>query len=298
MAVAPSERTRSVFGSAMSPGLEKAYWYFLRVSGVALVFLAGGHLFVTHYLNVPSETTFDFVSARWANPLWRTFDTLLLLAALWHGLIGMRFSIADYLRSRGARQVGYGALWIFGAVFTVLGLVTIITFDEEMSRENTGPLSGEMWIGDLLGYSLFVFAVVTYAAMIALGVWLFGHVREGRSPVYTGDVGQYAWIMHRATGIGILFFLLIHIVDILLIGLGRDVYDHTVEFYANPFIIPMEILLVGAVIYHLLNGLRIVAIDFSATGASREKKYFWWVLIGSVVLTIPSAIVIFAQEIF
>ena len=87
MAVAPSERTRSVFGSAMSPGLEKAYWYFLRVSGVALVFLAGGHLFVTHYLNVPSETTFDFVSARWANPLWRTFDTLLLLAALflWWG---------------------------------------------------------------------------------------------------------------------------------------------------------------------------------------------------------------------
>ncbi len=123
-------------------------------------------------------------------------------------------------------------------------------------------------------------------------------MREGRSPIYTGDVGQYAWVMHRATGIGILFFLLIHIVDIMLIGLGRDVYDHTVEFYANPFIIPMEILLVGAVIYHLLNGLRIVAIDFSATGASREKKYFWWVLIGSVVLTIPSAIVIFAKELF
>ncbi|MDQ3658018.1 MAG: succinate dehydrogenase, hydrophobic membrane anchor protein, partial [Chloroflexota bacterium] len=206
MAVAPSERASAVFGSSMSPGLEKAYWFFLRVSGVALVFLAGGHLFITHYLNVPSETTFDFVSARWANPLWRTFDTLLLLAALWHGLIGMRFSIADYLRSRGARQVGYGALWIFGAVFSVLGLITIITFDEAMSRENTGPLSGEMWIGDLLGYSLFVFAVITYAAMVAVAIWIYRSVREGRSPIYTGDVGQYAWIMHRATGIGILFF--------------------------------------------------------------------------------------------
>lgn len=298
MAVAPSERARSVFGSSMSPGLEKAYWFSLRVSGVALVFLAGGHLFITHYLNVPSETTFDFVSARWANPLWRTFDTLLLVAALWHGLVGMRFSIADYLRSPRARQIGYATLWTFGVVFTVLGLVTIITFDEEMSRNNTGPLSGEMWLGDLLGYSLFVFAVITYVAMAAVGVWIFRNVREGRSPVYTGDAGQYAWIMHRATGIGILFFLLIHIVDIMLIGLGRDVYDHTVEFYANPFIIPMEILLVGAVIYHLLNGLRVVAVDFSATGASREKKYFWWVLIGSVVLTIPSAIVIFAQELF
>ena len=282
----------------MSPGLEKAYWFFLRVSGVALVFLAGGHMFITHYLNVPSETTFDFVSARWANPLWRTFDTLLLVASLWHGLIGMRFSIADYLRSPRARQIGYGLLWTFGVVFTVLGLITIVTFDEEMSRNNTGPLSGEMWLGDLLGYSLYVLAFFTYAAMVAVGIWIYRNVRAGQSPIYTGDAGQYAWIMHRATGIGILFFLLIHIVDIMLIGLGRDVYDHTVEFYANPFIIPMEILLVGAVIFHLLNGLRIVAVDFSATGASREKKYFWWVLIGSVVLTIPSAIIIFAKELF
>ncbi len=282
----------------MSPGMEKAYWYFLRVSGVALVFLAGGHLFITHYINVPSETTFDFVSARWANPIWRTFDTLLLLAALWHGLIGLRFSIADYVRGAGARQIGYAALWIFGAVFSILGLITIITFDEQMSRDNTGPLSGEMWIGDVLGYSLFVFAVVTYAAAIAVGIWIFKNVRQGRSPIYTGDTGQYAWIMHRASGIGILFFLLIHIIDIMLIGLGRDVYDHTVEFYANPFIIPMEVLLVGAVIYHLLNGLRIVAVNFSSNGPSQEKKYFWWVLGGTVLLTIPSGIIILAKEFF
>ena len=79
-------------------------------------------------------------------------------------------------------------------------------------------------------------------------------------------------------------------------GLGRDVYDHTVEFYSNPFIIPMEILLVGAVIYHLLNGLRVVAVNFSANGPSQEKRYFWWVLGASVLLTIPSALVIFINE--
>ncbi len=298
MAVAPTERARSVFGAGMTPGMEKTAWYFLRVSGVALVFLAGGHLFITHYLNVPSETTFDFVSARWANPLWRTFDTLLLISALWHGLVGFRFSIQDYVRNPGARQAAFGAIWILGAIFTVLGLITIVTFDEEMARENTGPLSGEMWIGDLLGYSLFVFAIVTYLAVLWLAWWIFTNVREGRSPIYTGDTGQYAWVMHRATGIGILFFLLIHIVDIMLIGLGRDVYDHTVSFYANPWIIPMEIMLVGAVIYHLLNGLRVTAINFTASGPSRATRYFWWVLIGTVVLTIPSAILIFAKELF
>jgi succinate dehydrogenase / fumarate reductase cytochrome b subunit len=296
MALASTQRGGTGASTLAAFGTDRLAWYFLRISGVVLVFLAGGHLFITHYLNVPSETTFDFVSARWANPLWRSFDMMLLFAALWHGLIGLRFSVADFLRSRAARQIGYGAIWIFGFVFTILGTVVIATFDEEMSRNNEGPLSGEMWIADILGGSLFVIAVATYLSIVALGVWAYGHIREGRSPIYTGDVGQYAWVLHRATGIGILFFLLVHIIDIMLIGLGRDVYDHSVEFYANPFIIPMEILLVGAVIYHLLNGLRITAINFSASGASREKRYFWWVLIASVVLTIPSALVILVSE--
>lgn len=296
MALAPTQRGRTMSGSSTGMSTDKLGWYFLRISGVLLVFLAGGHLFITHYVNVPSETDFDFVSARWANPLWRSFDTLLLLFALWHGLVGLRYSLSDYIRNHRVRQFSISALWVFGVLFSVVGLITIFTFDEEMSRTNTGPLSGAMWIGDFLGYSLFVFAAITYLALVGIAVWIFQNVREGRSPIYTGDVGQYAFIMHRATGIGVLFFLLIHIVDIMLIGLGRDVYDHAVSFYANPFIIPMEILLVGAVIYHLLNGLRIVAVNFSNSGPSKSTKYFWWVLALTVLLTVPSAIIIFVQE--
>lgn len=291
-----AERNRLGFGATMGPGTERLAWYFLRVSGVLLVFFALGHIFITHYINVPSDTTFDFVSKRWSNPLWRSFDTVLLLAALWHGLIGLRFSIKDFLKNPLHRQIGFGAIWIFGLIFSVVGLITIVSFDEEMSRNNTGPLSGEMWIGDTLGASLFVFGIITYVAVIALAVWAFQNFRQGRAPIYTGDTGQYAWVLHRATGIGVLFFLLVHIIDIMLIGLGRDVYDHTVEFYSNPWIIPMEIMLVGALIYHTLNGLRVIAINFSATGPSREKGYFWWVLGVTVVLTAISGVIILAAE--
>lgn len=290
------EPSGSSLGSTESPGTERLMWYFLRVSGLALVFLAGGHLFITHYLNVPSDTTFDFVSKRWSNPLWRSFDTLLLFAALWHGLIGLRFSVKDYLRKPLARQIGFSLIWVFGIVFSVIGLITIVTFDEQMSRDNTGPLSGQMWIAQALGALLFLLAIGTYVSVVALAIWVGKNLKDGRTPVYAGDAGQYAWVLHRATGIGILFFLLIHIIDILLIGLGRDVYNHSVEFYGNWFIIPMEILLVGAVIYHTLNGLRIIAINFMTNGPSREKKYFWWVLIGSVLLTLPSAIIILISE--
>jgi succinate dehydrogenase cytochrome b556 subunit/succinate dehydrogenase hydrophobic membrane anchor protein len=295
MALLTSERTRGDYGGNI-PGADQVSWYFLRISGVMLVVFALGHIFITHYMNVPSDTTFDFVSKRWANPLWRTFDWILLLMALWHGLMGLRISITDYIRSAGWRVFLYAAAWVIGIIFTAVGSITIFSFDEAAARNNTGPLADATWISDVLAGLLVLIAIVTYIAVIAVIVWVVRSLQEGRVPVYRGDIGQYAWILHRAAGIGVLFFLLIHIIDIMLIGLGRDVYDKTVDFYSNPFIIPMEIALVGALLYHSLNGIRIILIDFWGHGTRREQQMFLGALIGAIVLTIPSAIIILANE--
>jgi succinate dehydrogenase cytochrome b556 subunit len=272
------------------PGADRLIWYFMRVSGIALILLAGGHLFITHYLNVPSDTTFDFVAARWANPLWRSFDWLLLLTALWHGVFGLRYSIQDYIGRPGARVATLAAAYAIGVIFTAVGSVTVFTFDEAAARNNTGPLAGQMWIAEAIGWSLYVFAFITYVAIILVVIWAIRGLAGGGLPIYQGDVGQYAWAMHRATGIGILFFLLVHIIDIMLIGLGRDVYNESVAFYSRIELIPMEILLVGAVVYHTLNGIRVITIDFSRLGYRRERPLFWTVLVLSVLLVLPSAI--------
>lgn len=295
MAVIPSERSQSGLGSNI-PGADRLVWYFFRVSGIALLVLALGHIFITHYANVPSDTTFDWVSKRWANPLWRAFDWLLLLLALWHGILGMRLSVTDYIRKAGWRTVTMSAFWIIGLVFTVVGSITILTFDEQMSRNNTGPLSGELWIADVIGGLLILIAIGTYIGTAIAIVWVAKNLKNGQVPVYNGDTGQYAWLFHRLTGIGILFFLLVHVIDIMLIGLGRDIYDKSVEFYSHWYIIPMEILLVGAVIYHALNGVRIILVDFWSQGTHKQRQLFWLALGGSALLTIPSAIIILMNE--
>lgn len=292
MASTTTDRRTTTTGLNSIPGMERAQWYFLRVSGILLVVLAGIHLFVTHYLTVPSETVFAFVADRWANPLWRTFDLLLLFSGLWHGLIGMRMIVTDMLRNKASRQIAYAIIWTLGIIFSALGTITIFTFNEEEAYNNTGPLADQMWIGDLIGYSLFAFAAVIYVVVILFIIWVIRNLQNDTVPVYNGDLGQYAWILHRVTGAGITFFLLVHIIDIMLVGVGRDLYDHTVAFYGNWFIVPMEIFLVGAVIYHMLNGLRVCAINFTAQGPVRQKTAFWWVLIATIVLTIPSGIVI------
>jgi succinate dehydrogenase cytochrome b556 subunit/succinate dehydrogenase hydrophobic membrane anchor protein len=257
-----------------SSGVELFSWYFLRVSGVALVVLALGHIFITHYLNVPSETTSSFVLARWANPLWRTFDWLLLMASLTHGLIGLRLSIDDYLHSPGLRVLAQAITWTLGAIFIALGSVTIFTLNVE--SDNPGVLNDQRWIATLIDGSLVLVAILTYLAVLAFVIWVGTTIARGGAPIYWGDPGQYAWVMHRATGIGVLFFLLVHIVDIALIGLGRDLYDETVAFYATPFLIPMEIMLVGAVIYHSLNGIRIILIDFWKPGGVRYERPLYY----------------------
>lgn len=289
--------SRPVEGSGITiPGAERLIWYFMRVSGALLVLLAGGHLFITHYLNVPSETVFAFVATRWSNPYWRTFDWLLLMTALWHGVLGLRYSIQDYLRSPAARTAGLGLMWALGFVFLALGSVTIFSFDAAAALANDGPLADAMWIAQAIGLSLYAFAVVTYVAVALLVVWLIRFLLAGQLPIYVGGPGQYAWALHRASGIGILFFLLVHIIDISLIGLGQELYDESVAFYAQPFLIPMEIMLVGAVVYHTLNGLRVMSIDFTEGGYRREKISFAIVLILTVLLTLPSAWLILQAE--
>lgn len=107
---------------------EVRMWYYMRISGLILVFLALVHFAITHIVNDVVETDYLFVQTRWANPLWRFFDWTLLTLALSHGAIGVRTISEDYIRNRRAR-VGVKALLfvVVGGLF-LLGTITIVTF--------------------------------------------------------------------------------------------------------------------------------------------------------------------------
>jgi succinate dehydrogenase / fumarate reductase, membrane anchor subunit len=106
-------------------------WYFFRISGILLVFLALIHVLVMHVLNTAFDIDYDFVAARWESPFWKTFDWLLLMMALTHGLNGARIAIDDYVRSSGWRVVGYSSLLIALLVFSALGTIAIVTFEPQ-----------------------------------------------------------------------------------------------------------------------------------------------------------------------
>ena len=71
--------------------------------------------------------------------------------------------------------------------------------------------------------------------------------------MYRGQSGQWSWLLHRVTGLAVLLFLLIHIVDITLIGFGPKVYNDALEVFGNPIVRVISLALIGAVLYHAFN---------------------------------------------
>lgn len=107
---------------------EAISWAFMRLSGLALVFLALVHFCITHVVNDVVDTDYDFVVERWHNPLWRLFDWLLLVLALGHGVNGLRWIIDDYVRRPGPRKAARGVLFGLSGVLVVVGTLTILAF--------------------------------------------------------------------------------------------------------------------------------------------------------------------------
>ncbi len=112
---------------------------------------------------------------------------------------------------------------------------------------------------------------------------------------YRGREGMLAWAFHRISGVAIWLFLVLHVLDIYLVGAAPELYDTFLVVYATPPGIVMEWLLGAAVLYHALNGLRITIMDFwpSLSRYHRQMWYANWLLFAAI--GIPVTIVIAGQ---
>jgi succinate dehydrogenase / fumarate reductase cytochrome b subunit len=105
--------------------------------------------------------------------------------------------------------------------------------------------------------------------------------------LYKGNrEGQWSWALHRVTGVAIILFLFAHVVDTAVIGWGPEAYNRVLSVYQNWGVRLLELGLVAAVMFHALNGVRIMIIDFwpSATRYNRQLLY------GTVGLFVASMI--------
>ena len=114
----------------------------------------------------------------------------------------------------------------------------------------------------------------------------------GLAITYRGGAGSWAYVLHRLSGIGVWLFIVLHVLDIWLVGNSPALYDEVLAFYASPVGRVMETLLGAALLYHALNGMRILLIDLwpSLTPYHKVLWYGCWAIF--LLVGIPGAYII------
>ncbi len=107
-------------------------WFFMRISGIILLFLVLIHLYIMHLIGEGVERVdFAFVAARWQNVGWKTFDWTMLFLSLLHGANGLRIIIDDYVRSPRKRTVVKASLYTATGILLIMGTAVLVTFNPE-----------------------------------------------------------------------------------------------------------------------------------------------------------------------
>ena len=110
--------------------------------------------------------------------------------------------------------------------------------------------------------------------------------------LYRGREGMWSWVLHRITGTTIFFFLFVHVLDTALVRVSPQAYNEVVETYKTPIVGLMEIGLVAALLYHALNGVRIILIDFWWKGPRYQRQMLWAVAAVWLLVMVPSLVII------
>jgi succinate dehydrogenase / fumarate reductase cytochrome b subunit len=110
---------------------------------------------------------------------------------------------------------------------------------------------------------------------------------------YKGALGQWSWVLHRVTGLGVVLFLVLHVIDTSWAYFYPDLYVKAIAVYQSPLFTIGEFALVACVVYHAYNGLRIALIDFKPVWWRHQAKAARYVLIATAVTLVPVFVLMF-----
>lgn len=106
---------------------------------------------------------------------------------------------------------------------------------------------------------------------------------------YKGNAGMWTWLLHRVTGLGILAFLILHVIDTAAVVYWPSFYDHALDIYRSPLFRFAELVIFFSVLYHAFNGLRIIVQDFWPVAMLHQRRLAVAAVALTAVLILPVA---------
>ncbi|HET7476290.1 MAG TPA: succinate dehydrogenase, cytochrome b556 subunit [Dermatophilaceae bacterium] len=108
--------------------------------------------------------------------------------------------------------------------------------------------------------------------------------------IYRGGEGMWTWVAHRISGVLIFVFLFAHVLDTSLVRVSPEAYNTVIQQYKTPVVALGELGLVAAVVFHAINGIRIILVDFWSRGPRLQRQMSWVVVGLFVLLMVPFSI--------
>jgi succinate dehydrogenase / fumarate reductase cytochrome b subunit len=105
---------------------------------------------------------------------------------------------------------------------------------------------------------------------------------------YRWHLGYVAWLLNRISGIAITLYLVLHIWVIHNLTKGPEGFNRVMQLMSQPVFDLAEVALLGAILYHAMNGARLLCVEWGS-GYRVQKKLFWWVMAIGVVLFVFGA---------
>lgn len=117
------------------------------------------------------------------------------------------------------------------------------------------------------------------------------HVARWFAP-HWDDVGMWAFILNRLSGIGLTIYLFLHLIVLGTLARGPAAYDSFIALAKSPVFVLGELVVVAGGLYHGLNGVRIVLTSFGI-GVARERLLFF-----ALLALVAAGVVVFAVRMF
>lgn len=111
-------------------------------------------------------------------------------------------------------------------------------------------------------------------------------------PNYYKFIGSWAWMLHRLSGLALIFYLSLHIWVINSLTYGPDTFNKVMTFLGSPLFKILEVGLWGVILFHAFNGVRVVIVDFFKGSLVHKKLFFILIAIAFVMWAWGSYIIL------
>lgn len=101
---------------------------------------------------------------------------------------------------------------------------------------------------------------------------------------------QLTWLLHRLTGVGIFIFLGLHILHIWSAGFGPEFFNTIMAYVNHPAVRILHLFLFFSVLFHAVNGVRIIVVDVLPRSRQAEKLSIQVATAFFLLIFIPSAL--------